>query len=213
MAGVIALVLSIAALDALNPSTVLPALVLATGPSARRRVLAFTAGVFIVSTLGGILLLFAVGRPVLDHVAHPSAHTRHLVELALGVGLVCVGAVLWVLRGRVRRTFQRDQGGRGRSALALGAGIMAIELPTAFPYFAAILATADAAHGVAAQTALVVAFNAVFVAPLVAILAVATTQPRLEAASARIRRWAPVAFPIGVATAGIVLATIGARGL
>ena len=215
MAGVIVLVLSIAALDALNPSTVLPALALAAGPNSRRRVLAFTTGVFVVSTLGGIVLLFAVGRPVLAAVAHPSAHTRHLVEFAIGVGLAGVGAVMWLLRGHVRRTFDRKQAGRGRTALALGAGIMAVELPTAFPYFAAILATADRAHGALTQTALVLVFNLVFVAPLLAILglAAATRRSPLERVSALVRRWTPIAFPLGIACVGVVLAAIGARRL
>lgn len=177
--------------------------------------LAFTTGVFVVSTLGGIVLLFAVGRPVLAHVAHPSAHTRHLVELVLGAGLVCVGAVLWLLRHHVGRSFDGVRGGEAKTALGIGAGIMALELPTAFPYFAAILATADTARGAVTQTALVLAFNVVFVAPLLAILglAAATRQSRFERASAFVRRWAPVAFPIGVTCVGVVLAAVGASRL
>ena len=215
MAGVIVLVLSIAALDALNPSTVLPALVLAAGPSARRRVLAFTTGVFVVSTVGGIVILFAVGRPVLARIADPSAHTRHLVELVLGAGLVCVGAAMWLARARVRRSLERGQAGQGRSALALGAGIMAVELPTAFPYFGAILATVETEHSALAQGALVVAFNVVFVAPLVAILGLttATNRASLARASALVRRWAPIAFPIGIACVGVALAAVGASGV
>jgi cytochrome c biogenesis protein CcdA len=215
MAGVIVLVLSIAALDALNPSTVLPALVLAAGPSARRRVLAFTTGVFVVSTVGGIVILFAVGRPVLARIADPSAHARHLVELVLGAGLVCVGAAMWLARARVRRSLDRGQAGKGRSALALGAGIMAVELPTAFPYFGAILATVETEHGALAQAALVVAFNVVFVAPLLAILGLttATNRASLARASALVRRWAPVAFPIGIVCVGVALAAVGASGV
>lgn len=215
MVGVIVLVLSIAAVDALNPSTVLPALVLAAGPSAKRRVLAFTTGVFLVSTLGGIVLLFAVGRPVLVHLAHPSAHTRHLVELVLGAGLVSVGAVLWLLRRQVRRTLERDRGVRGRSAFALGAGIMTVELPTAFPYFTAIVASIDATDGAVAETAFVLAFNLVFVAPLIAVLALTAPakQSLLNWAATQIRRWAPVAFPIGIAFVGVALTAIGATGL
>jgi cytochrome c biogenesis protein CcdA len=214
VAGIIVLVLSIAALDALNPSTVLPAIVFALGPSARRRLLAFTTGVFVVSTLGGIVLLFAVGRPVLRHLAHPSAHTRHVVELVLGVALVLVGTILWLLRARLAGRLERGRPGRG-SALALGAGIMGIELPTAFPYFAAILATVETERGAAVEAALVLAYNVVFVAPLLALLAFAgmTNRGPLVRTSAFIRRWAPVLLPVGVACVGAVLAAVGATGL
>ena len=48
----------------------------------------------------------------------------------------------------------------------------AIELPTAFPYFAAILATLGAVNGAARQTVFVVLYNIVFVAPLVLLTAI-----------------------------------------
>jgi cytochrome c biogenesis protein CcdA len=215
VAGIIVLVLSIAALDSLNPSTVIPAVVLALGPSAPRRLLAFTTGVFLVSTLGGIVLLFAVGRPLLTRLAHPSAHARHLVELIVGAGLIVLATVLWRLRARVRAELDRVKPGEGRSAIVLGAGIMAIELPTAFPYFAAILAAVESARGVVAETALVLAYNAVFVAPLLGVLVLAakTDREHLTRASALVHRWAPIAVPAGVAGIGVVLAALGGSRL
>jgi cytochrome c biogenesis protein CcdA len=215
VAGIIVLVISIAALDSLNPSTVVPAVVLALGSSAPRRLLAFTAGVFLVSTLGGIVLLFAVGRPLLMRLAHPSAHARHVVELLVGAGLVCLATVLWRLRARLRAELERVKPGEGHSAILLGAGIMAVELPTAFPYFAAILAAVESARGVVTETALVLAYNAVFVAPLVAVFVVSrrTDRARLTRAAALVHRWAPIAVPVGVAGIGTVLVVVGAAGL
>jgi cytochrome c biogenesis protein CcdA len=218
MAGIVVLVISIAALDSLNPSTLIPAVVLALGPSPRRSVLAFTTGVFVTSTLGGIVLLFAVGRPLLTRLSHPSAHAKHVVELVVGVVLMAVGAALWKLRARVRSELGGTKPGRGRSAFVLGAGIMAVELPTAFPYFAAILATVAAARGPVTELVLVLAYNVVFVTPLLVVAfasGVATRggRDRLMRASELLQRWAPVAVPIGVATIGLVLAVIGATGL
>jgi cytochrome c biogenesis protein CcdA len=215
VAGIIVLVISIAALDSLNPSTVIPAVVLALGPSAPRRLVAFTTGVFLVSTLGGIVLLFSVGRPLLTRLAHPSPHARHLVELIVGAALVCVATVLWRLRARVRTELEGVKPGEGRSALVLGAGIMAVELPTAFPYFAAILAAVESARGAVTETVLVLAYNAVFVAPLVAVTVLAgrTDRERLTRASALVHRWAPIAVPLGVAGIGAVLVAVGASAL
>ena len=63
MLGLAAVILSVAALDSVNPSTVGPALVLAAvEPHSGRRVAAFTVGVFTVSTVGGIVLLVGPGR-------------------------------------------------------------------------------------------------------------------------------------------------------
>lgn len=214
MAGIIILVISIAALDSLNPSTVIPAVVFALGPGAPRRLLAFTTGVFVVSTLGGIVLLFAVGRPLLTRLSHPSPHTRHVVELAAGVVLVGIATILWRLRARLHAALARTHPGR-RSAFAFGAVIMAIELPTAFPYFAAILATVEGVRGIVPEVAVVLAYNAVFVAPLLGILELAarTDREHLRRASALVARWAPVAVPAGVAGIGIVLAALGGSRL
>ena len=218
MAGVLVVVVSIAAVDSLNPSTLLPAAVLALGERPLRPVALFAAGVFTMSTLGGIALLF-VGRTIVARIAHPSAHTRHLAELVIGIALVVAGVVLWTLRHHVGRQL-RGASSRGSdgSSFGLGAGIMGVELPTAFPYFAAILATLEGVHGAALQTLVVVVYNLVFVAPLLAILIlVAVAGQRgarlLAKPSQLVQRWAPIVVPIGLASIGVVLIALGAVGL
>lgn len=206
-----ALVASVALLDSLNPSTVVPALYLAGREHARRRVAGFALGVFVVSTAGGMALLFGPGRNLLARIAQPSAHIRHVIELATGVVFVVLAVVLCVERARVRRLFSGEQRREGRSFL-LGAGIMAVELPTAFPYFVGILATLEGVHGASRQVTLVALYNAVFVAPLLIALALAgSSYPRR--ASALLALHAPVVLPVGVACIGIALAVGGARSL
>jgi cytochrome c biogenesis protein CcdA len=211
-------VLSVAAIDSLNPSTVAPAAILALGERPARRVGLFTAGVFLTSTAGGLVLLFAVGRSVVARIAHPSAHTRGLLELAIGIALLLVAGMLWVLRDRLRARLGREPAVGGRSALVLGAGIMAIELPTAFPYFAAILATLGAVHGAIRQTAFIVLYNIVFVAPLLALtVLVAVTgsryRDRIARISTLIRTRGPDFLPPGVAIIGGALVAIGVHSL
>ncbi len=213
------LVLAVAALDSLNPSTVGPAVVLALGARPARRVALFAAGVFAVSTAGGIVILFALGRTLVERIAHPSAHSRHLLELAIGGALVLVAGLLWLLRGRLRSRLARTPArGGGGSSFLLGAGIMAVELPTAFPYFAAILATVGAVAGATRQTAFILLYNVVFVAPLLAVAAlVAVTGTRNTARIARIsaglREHAPTLLPVAVACIGAALVAAGASGL
>jgi len=212
------LVLSVAAIDSLNPSTIAPAAVLALGGRPARRVGLFTLGVFAASTAGGLFLLFAVGQSVVARFAHPSRHTQHVLEVAVGVALMVVAGLLWLLRDRLRAHLSREPTGGGRSALMLGAGIMAIELPTAFPYFAAILATLGAVHGAVQQTVFIVLYNVVFVAPLLALtLLVALTghryRDRIGRVSTLIRTRGPDLLPPGIAIIGAALVIIGLHGL
>jgi len=125
--GLAALIVSVAALDSLNPSTVGPALVLgAVEPHAERRVAAFTAGVFVVSTLGGLLLVFGPGQALLARLARPSAHAEHLAATVCGVVLLAIAAVLWTRRNRPRKPRKNVGARAGRSAFLLGAGIMTV---------------------------------------------------------------------------------------
>jgi len=218
VAGLVALIASVAALDSLNPSTVGPALVLAVGGHPRRAVAAFTAGVFAVSTLGGLGLLFGPGRGLLTNVAKPSPHTLHLVEAASGAALIAGAVALWLVRHRVGRRLSSPHGRGGRSAFVLGAGIMTVELPTAFPYFAVIAAIVGSHAHVVTQIALVVLFNAVFVAPLAAILAIVVLSgergaQKLEQAHVLLHRHGRVLAPVLIFVVAIVLILLGSHGL
>ena len=206
----IAVVLSVAAVDALNPSTVLPALLYSLGRNGARDVAAFTAGVFAVSTAGGLVLVFGPGRALLAIVSHPRPHIVHIVEAVAGVFLLGLAVFLWVKRGQLRARLSQQRAGTGGSALWIGAGIMATELPTALPYFAALIAITEGAHGVVAPLTLVLAYNIVFVAPLLALLAlilVAGERGAQVAARVRMRliRHAPVFLPLLVAVLGVAL--------
>ena len=179
MIALVVLVVSVAALDSLNPSTVAPALVLAIGSRPQRDLSAFTAGVAAISTLGGLVLLVGPGRELLARLSRPSADTRELVELATGLLLTVSGVAVWILRARLRQRLDSDTRLGGRSSLSVGAAIMAVELPTAVPYFAAILATVETTRSLLAQVSLVLVYNLVFVAPLLALLAAITVRREL----------------------------------
>jgi cytochrome c biogenesis protein CcdA len=219
VAALVALIASVAALDSLNPSTVAPALVLAIGRRPLLDVAAFTAGVLCVSTAGGLVLLFGPGRQLLARVARPSPHTQHLVETASGIVLIAIAVALWLLRRQVARGLMRTTERRGGgSAFALGAGIMAIELPTAFPYFAGLVAIVASRRSAVAEAVLVLLYNALFVGPLLVILAVVAVEGRSAAPLARRARslldaYGPVLAPATLGAIGIVLVAIGGSRL
>jgi len=216
--ALVALVVSIGIADSLNPSTLGPALLYALGPHARRDVAEFTVGVFAVSTAGGLVLLFGPGRLLVALVSKPRPHTAHLLELVAGIVVLGLAGALWLARANVARHLGKRHERTARSGFLLGAGIMAVELPTAFPYFAAIAAIVSSRSGTVAQVTLVLLYNVVFVVPLLAVLVLVTVAGQrgadiAAAARAKLQRYAPVILPAALALIGIVLVALGAHGV
>ena len=140
------------------------------------------------------------------------------MELSAGAALVALAAALWVLRAAVRRRLASGGLRPGRSALLLGAGIMAVELPTALPYVAALAAVIGSGRGLPAQLLLLLLYNGVFVAPLAGIVLVrwlaGARGARLAAvARAGLDRHAPVVTPALLFALGVGLAAAGASAL
>lgn len=86
--------------------------------------------------------------------------------------VLAVALGLWRSRDSQRIPRLPQPGCTRSSASALGAAIMAVELPTAFMYFGAISAVPASHRVAAAEVSVLVIYNALFVAPLVAILAI-----------------------------------------
>jgi threonine/homoserine/homoserine lactone efflux protein len=212
------LVASIGIADSVNPTTIGPAILLAAGQNPLRAVASFTAGVFLVSFAAGVLVILGPGQLLLDAIPHPSSHARHVAELLGGAVLILLAVGLWLGREAVEsRIAGSGSEERERSAFVLGAGIMAVELPTAFPYFAA-LASILAAHASLGQgIALVAVFNVAFVSPLIVILAVrALAGERASAVLERVGNWflrqagTLVALLLGaVGAAAVVVGLVG----
>ena len=218
MLDLIALVVSIGIVDSLNPSTIGPAAYLATARDAQTSLIGFALGVFGTNLAAGLVLTLGPGQLLLSAIPHVSRHTKHLIELGLGVVALVLAIVLWRRRERVARTVRIGQLPRGRSSLALGAGIIAVELPTAFPYFAVIAAIVDSDVNVPTQIALLVLFNALFVGPVVAIavmrrLAGPRANRWLDIVRQRIDERAGELLAVVLLAAAIVLITVGGIGV
>jgi cytochrome c biogenesis protein CcdA len=212
------LVAFVALVDSLNPTTVGPALYLATAADARRSVAAFTAGVLGVSLAGGLVLTFGPGRLLIGAVPHPSSQLKHEIELACGLAALLIALVLWLIRGRLSAHVDQKAHQVERSSLLLGAGIMLVELPTAFPYFAVIAAIVSSEVSAPEELLLLVLFNAIFVAPLLAILVMRlladdNAVSRLERLRATLHRRMGVLLPLVVLLVAVVLLALGGVGL
>lgn len=164
------LIASIAVADSINPSTLVPALWMASTP--RAHLVSFTFGVFAAYLAGGLVLLLGPGPALISALHHMQGNVEHSIEAAGGVLVLLLALALWRSRNSQRIARLPQPGCTRRSAFVLGAGIMLVELPTAFIYFGAISAVLASHQIIAAKLALLVAYNALFVAPLAAILAI-----------------------------------------
>lgn len=166
------LMVTIGLADSLNPSTIAPALYLASGERPRTRVAEFTLSVFLVYLAGGVLIGVGAGQLVRSIVPDIDIRetSRYVSELVAGVLLLGAAWMIWRRRHRMAaRGFPVSSPNR-RSSVMLGASITAVELPTAFPYFAAIAAVVGSGLGPGREFGLLLLFNVCFVLPLIGIL-------------------------------------------
>ena len=217
MLGLTLLVASIAVADSINPSTVVPALWLAAASSAGR-LASFAFGVFAVYLAGGLVVLFGPGRLIMSTLHHTHGPFEHVVEAAAGVAALGFAVYLW--RSRTSREIQLSPRvcQTRSSAFALGAGIMAIELPKAFMYFGAISAILAVHPAAPLEVSLLTMYNALFVAPIVALVVVrqlarGPADRWIRSAEARLSSFGQVALTGVSCVAGAALLTIGLSGL
>lgn len=217
MLRLLGIVLSIGLADSLNPSTLGPGLFLAASPHPRRAVAKFAVGVFSVYLVGGCLVALGPGELVLSLVPKPDQSTQEILEIIAGGVLIGAGVLLWRYRVHLAEKQLPTSAAGGRASWLLGMTIMAIELPTAFPYFGALAAIVGSDHGVAVQALLILIYNVCFISPLIAILLTLTfagdhAQPRLRAARDFLQHhWALVLSVVALVAGGIVI-TLGVTG-
>jgi len=210
--------ISVGLADSLNPSTVGPALYLATVRKPVWRVTQFTIGIFGVNFAAGLVLTIGPGRLLLGLVPHPQGTVRHLIELVAGVVLLVLAVAVWLGRRSLARRELPGGGAGGGSALVAGVSIAAIELPTAAPYFAVIAAIAASSATVPAEIALLALYNLAFVLPLLAIVTVLLVageraNPWLQKGGAWLQRRWPVVLSGLLLFVGSVLMVLGGTGL
>jgi cytochrome c biogenesis protein CcdA len=218
MLRLVGVVISVGLADSLNPSTVGPALYLATGTEASMRVGQFTLGVFGVNLLAGLILTIGPGRLLVALVPNPQGTVRHVIELTAGAIMLALAAGLWLARHRLARHELPGRGQNASSALVLGASLALIDLPTAAPYLATIAAIAASSATVPQEIVLLGLYNAMFVVPLLAIVAVLLVagrraDPWLQRIGAWLQRRWPVVLSSLLLVVGGALIVLGGTGL
>lgn len=217
MFGVALLVTSIALADSVNPSTIVPALWLASAPNARG-VASYALGVFVVYLAGGLVLVFGPGPSLIASLHHAGGPAEHALQAAGGILVLGFAFALWRSRDRVSGEARTRRSYTRASAFALGAGIMAVELPTAFMYFGAISAVLAARLAAPAEISLLLVYNALFAAPLLALLLARRLAGKradawIASAEAIVRRVGALALATVATAAGMALLAFGLDGL
>ncbi len=206
----LALVVSAIALpDSINPSLILTDLYLAAGPRPVRRTAMFAIAVFVVTLLGGVLIMLGVAELVRSLLPRLSAEVKYALIVAGGVSLALGGLAIWVKRDAL--TFRRSpktkrKKNHGQSAVLTGAGIAGVELVTAFPYFAAISIIVGSSASSPAKVLLLGIYNLVYVLPLIGISIIcAVMGPGASGFLNRIRDRVMTRWPVVVAPLAVVL--------
>ena len=218
MIRLLSLVASIAFADSLNPSTIGPGLYLASGKHPRSALTQFTAAVFAVTFLGGAVIALGPGQAVLALVPHPGHTARYILELIAGVVMLVGAVILWRRRVNLARHELPSPSAEGKSSLLLGVTIAGVELPTAFPYFAAIAAIVGSGLGLGSQLIALAVYNVVFVLPLILMIITITVagdraQPILEKGRDWLQRHWPALLAGLALIAGTYVTLLGVTGL
>ncbi len=218
MLRLLGIVLSIGLADSMNPSTIAPGLYLALGDRARSSLIQFTLAVFAVNFVGGAIIALGPGQVILHLVPHPHATARYILETIAGVVMLIAAAVLWCKRKSLRRRELPSPSAEGKSAILLGVTISAVELPTAFPYFAAIAAIIGSGFGTVRQLTALAAYNIAFVLPLIlmiVLLSFAGDKSRaiIEATRDWLQRHWPTLVAVLALIAGVFVTLLGVTGL
>jgi cytochrome c biogenesis protein CcdA len=201
-------VIAIALPDCINPSLIGGEVLFGAGPHPARQTAAFAVAAFIVTFVVGLALALGLGDLILSVLPKPGATVKYALMTGAGIVLLASGAVLWTRRKALPGTAsEHHQARRPRgSPVLLGSGIAALEVLTAFPYFAAIALIIGSSVSGPSKVFLLVLYCAVYAAPLFGIAVVcAVLGSRAEAVLRPIIGWLEAHWPLFVAPIAAII--------
>ena len=208
-------VIVIALPDCLNPTLIGGELFVAIGPHAKRRTAAFTAAALGVTLGFGLLIGLGLGDLILSFVPKPGAKVKYALITVAGLVLLIGGVLVWIRRRALAKSNPMTPSDAHGNAALLGAGVAGLELPTAFPYFAAIALIIGSGVSGAAKFSLLVLYCLVYALPLIAIaVTCAVMGDAAEQKLAPIGEWLALHWPAVVGTlTGLIGAVVLAFGV
>jgi cytochrome c biogenesis protein CcdA len=199
-------VVAIALPDCINPSLIGADLFFAAGEHPARQTVAFMLVTFAVTFLVGLALALGLGDLILSVLPKPGATLKYALISAAGIVLLLASAVLWIRRDDLASSGTADRQRKSSgSAVLVGAGIAALELLTAFPYFAAIAMIIGSSASDSGKVSLLVLYCVVYTAPLIVIAVVCVVmRERAEVVLRPVIRWLLTRWPVIVAPLAVV---------
>lgn len=205
----------LAALDSLNPATILAVtLVLLAAPRRPAAIALATVTGAALTVFGAGAALFLVAAAAADAVGGIVVALRIVAFAAAGLAMIVAGVRR--LRTRDRRPVQLPAWFTPWTALPFGALLTGADLPNAFPYFIAIERLIDARTDAASGLLVLAGYALIYVLPCLVLLVVGLitrrrTRALLERVTRRFgsgqnRRSVPVA--VALVTAGIIVGTL-----
>ena len=224
MLALVGTVLVTSFLDSLNPSAIAQELLLLAIAPRKRDVWWFVAGIALANLALGLAIYLGIAALVTEVVSSLlSAYPLHAYAVAAIVGplllAVCARLVMQARshRGEPTQDAPREPTDLGPLPLfAMGAAFCAVELTSALPYFGFMTLLASQQPPLPVAAAFLVAYNAVYAAPLVVLqlgysrLRGTTLISTLEQALGRL---ASYVVPAVLGVVGLALAVYGITGL
>jgi cytochrome c biogenesis protein CcdA len=156
----------------------------------------------------GLALALGLGDLILSILPKPGATLKFALITAAGSVLVVGGVALWIRRKSLAGAEPEDHNERKSpgSPVLLGSGIGALEVLTAFPYFAAIALIVGSSVSNSSKVFLLVLYCVVYTAPLFGIAAVcARMRGRAQAALRPVIGWLLTHWPMFVAPLAVII--------
>jgi len=206
-------VLSLAAIDAINPASITGAICLAR-PRGAARLRLFILAVYSTYLLFGIALTFGPAAALRSELAETPSIFAPTVEVAVGGLLVWIGIRTWRQRASGATSATPQAPSQRRSAFALGVLTTLADLPTAAPLLVATALIAGTNAKAWPELGDLALYNVVYISPLPLVaLAYGSASNAADAATKRPRTvlaWAPAVLA-GLCVAGG--AVVGGAGV
>ena len=220
MLNLLILLIPIALLDSLNPTAIGVIIVLLAMPKPVPRVIAAIAGFGFAYFAFGVMVVLGAGNLIAqvsgwfsEWFSNPPP-VLYVLQLALAAGLFYYFFRQWRKQPNPAAAAAPSRSVRWAAtpaaAFALGAALNASELPTAFPYLAALeRVTASRVIAVEAVVALLI-YAVIFVLPLILILALylrlrERAAPAIERISGGVERWSGRLLAWGALLVGLAI--------
>jgi cytochrome c biogenesis protein CcdA len=210
--SVLPAILALAAVDAVNPTSIAASIYLA-GSRQMARLRMFTVGVYCTYLTIGLALTLGLAAALRSALADASTQFGAIVDVGAGSLLVGIGIRTWRQRRAAHGPAANAPPVSRRSGLALGFLATLADLPTAGPLLAAAALLAESGASIWAKVADLSLYNAVYISPLLAVALAGWRAARTAEALAARRHSLLACAP---AVAGVCLATgavVGAHGI